>query len=42
MTSDDVQAVIRRTARFNWHRSLILAMLRQPGIRSLLVRALFR
>jgi hypothetical protein len=42
MASDDVQAVIRRTARFNWHRSLILAMLRQPGIKSLLVRALFR
>ncbi len=42
MASDDVQAVIRRTARFNWHRDLILAMLRQPGIKSLLVRALFR
>ncbi len=42
MASDDGQTVIRRTARFNWHRSLILAMLGQPGIKSLLVRALFR
>jgi hypothetical protein len=40
--SDDVQAVIRRTVRFNWHRDVILAMLRQRGIKSLLVRALFR
>ena len=38
----DVQAVIQRTARFNWHRALILALVRQRGIASLLVRAVFR
>lgn len=40
--SDEVQAVIRETARFNWHRSVILAVLRQPGIKSLFFRSLFR
>ena len=40
--SNDVQALIRHTARFNWHRDVILMMVRQPGIKSLLVRALFR
>lgn len=40
--SDDVQGVIARTARFNWHRSVILALLRQPGIKSILLRSLFR
>src|SRR5207245_6034166 len=38
----DVKALIRHTARFNWHRDVILMMVRQPGIKSLLVRALFR
>lgn len=42
MASHDVQLIIRRTARFNWHRDVILAMVRQPGIKGLLVRALFR
>lgn len=40
--SDDVQAVIAQTARFNWHRSLILALLRQRGIKSTLLRSLLR
>ncbi len=40
--SSDVRAVIARTVRFNWHRDLILAMVRQHGIKSLLFRALFR
>lgn len=40
--SESVQAVIRRTARFNRHRDLILALLREPGIASLLFRSLFR
>ena len=40
--SDDVQAVINQTARFNWHRSLILALLRQRGIKSTLLRSLLR
>lgn len=41
MGSDEVQAVIQQTARFNWHRSVIVAVLRQPGIKSLLFRSLF-
>lgn len=40
--SDDVRAVIDRTARFNWHRSVIRALLRQPGITSILFRSLFQ
>lgn len=40
--SDDVRAVIQQTARFNWHHSVILAVLRQPGIKSLLFRSFFR
>jgi geranylgeranyl reductase family protein len=42
MASESVQALLQRTARFNWHRDAILAIARQPGIKSLLVRALFR
>ena len=38
----DVQTIVRHTARFNWHRDLILALARQPGIATLLVRALLR
>jgi geranylgeranyl reductase family protein len=38
----DVQPLIRRTARFNWHRGLIVALVRQPRIAALLVRGLFR
>ena len=40
--SDDVRAVIHHTARFNWHRSVILSLVRQPGIKSILLRSLFR
>lgn len=40
--SDDVQAIVARTARFNWHRPVIQAVLRQPGIKSILLRSLFR
>ena len=40
--SDDVRSVIDRTARFNWHRSVILALVRQPGIKPMLLRSLFR
>ncbi len=39
--SSEVQTVIQQTAKFNWHRSVILAVLRQPGIKSLLFRSLF-
>ena len=38
----DVQTLIRRTARFNWHRDLIVALGRQPTIAALLFRTLFR
>ena len=40
--SDPVQGIIRRTARFNRHRDVILALLAEPGIASLLFRSLFR
>ena len=40
--SEPVQAVIRRTARFNRHRELIVALLRDPRLASLLFRSLFR
>ncbi len=40
--SDDVRALIQTMARFNWHRSVILALVRQPGIKSILLRSLFR
>ncbi len=42
LASDDVQAVIRQTARFNWHRSVVMALLRQAGVKSILLRSLFR
>jgi hypothetical protein len=37
-----VQSVIHRTARFNRHRDVILALLREPGIAALLFKSLFR
>jgi hypothetical protein len=37
-----VRTVIQDTARFNRHRELIVALVREPGIASLLVRSLFR
>lgn len=42
LAADSVQAVIRRTARFNRHRDVIVALLREPGIASLLLKSLFR
>lgn len=42
IAADDVQEIIRQSARFNWHRDVILALVRQPGIKSLLFRSLFR
>jgi lambda repressor-like predicted transcriptional regulator len=33
--------VIYQTAKFNWHRSVILAVLKQPGIKALLFRTMF-
>jgi geranylgeranyl reductase family protein len=40
--ADEVQALIQRTARFNWHRDLVVALLRQPRIATLLFRTMFR
>lgn len=42
MGSDDVRAIIDRSARFNWHRSVILALVRQGGIKAIILRSLFR
>jgi geranylgeranyl reductase family protein len=42
LASDDVRTLIDRTARFNWHRDVILALVRQSGIKSILLRSLFR
>jgi flavin-dependent dehydrogenase len=42
LASDSVQSVIHRTASFNRHRNVILALLREPGIASLLLKSLFR
>jgi digeranylgeranylglycerophospholipid reductase len=40
--SDEVQSLIHRKARFNWHSPVIFSMLKRPGIRSLLLRSFFR
>jgi digeranylgeranylglycerophospholipid reductase len=40
--SADALSVIKRDARFNWHSTAILSMIKQPGIRSILFRSLFR
>jgi len=42
IASDELQEVIRRTAQFNWHGEMIRSILRQRGIKSVLVRALLR
>jgi len=42
LASDGVQSVIERDTRFNWHRPLILSMIKQPGIGAILFRSLFR
>jgi flavin-dependent dehydrogenase len=42
LASDSMQSVIHRTASFNRHRDVILALLREPGIASLLLKSLFR
>jgi geranylgeranyl reductase family protein len=40
--ADDVQALVRRAARFNWHGDLIRAVLGQRGVKGVLMRALVR
>jgi len=40
--SDEILALIRRTASFNWHGGMLRSVVRQRDVRSVLVRALFR
>jgi geranylgeranyl reductase family protein len=42
LAGEDIRSLIGRTARFNWHRDLILALGRHPTVAAVLVRALFR
>jgi digeranylgeranylglycerophospholipid reductase len=38
--TDGVMPVVRRTARFNWHRHMILQTLRHPGVLQIVLRRL--
>ncbi len=40
--ADDVREIIRRTALFNWQGEMLRTVLRQRGIKSVLLRALLR
>jgi len=42
VASDEIQELIRRTAQFNWHGEIIRSVLRQHGIKSVLLRTLLR
>ncbi len=42
LMSDDVQRLIRRNVRFNWQGELIRAILRHPGVKSVLLHTLLR
>ena len=42
IASEDVQRVIRYTARFNWHGELIRTLLCQPGVKSTLFQTFLR
>lgn len=42
MATKDVQSVLGRSARFNWHAEAIVALLKRPVIASIVARALFR
>jgi geranylgeranyl reductase family protein len=42
LASEDVQRVIRHTARFNWHGQVLRSLLRQPGVKSTMFRAFLR
>ncbi len=41
LAHEDVQRLIEHLARFNWHRDVILALVRQRGIASVVFRSLF-
>jgi digeranylgeranylglycerophospholipid reductase len=42
IASEDVQRVIRDTARFNWHGELLRTLLGQPGVKSTLFQTFLR
>ncbi len=42
IAADDVQGLLRRGAHFNWHGPLIRSILREPGVKSVVLRALLR
>jgi digeranylgeranylglycerophospholipid reductase len=42
LMSDDVQRAIRQTIRFNWQGELIRAILRHPGVKSVLLHSFLR
>jgi geranylgeranyl reductase family protein len=42
LASDDVRYVIDHAARFNWHRAVILELMKRSGFASLVFRSLFR
>jgi geranylgeranyl reductase family protein len=42
LAADEVQALIQRTVRFNWHRDLVLALGRHPRVAALMFRSLLR
>jgi len=42
LSAEDVQAVIRDTAQFNWHGKMIRSILSHHGVKSVLLRALLR
>jgi digeranylgeranylglycerophospholipid reductase len=42
LMSDNIQRVLRRNIRFNWQGELIRAILRHPGVKSILLHGLLR
>ena len=42
LASNDVQSLIKSKAKFNWHSAVILSLLKQPGIKPILLRSFFR
>ena len=42
IASEDVQRIIRSTARFNWHGELLRTLLCQPGVKSTLLQTFLR
>ena len=42
LAQDDVQSIIRATARFNWHAEVIVTLASRTGLVGVLLRALLR